>query len=285
MTTWFEEKLYDHWRQSFSVTEVLFHEKTEFQDLIIFEAPVYGRVLALDNVIQVTEGDEYVYHEMMAHTPILAHGAAKTVCIIGGGDGGVLREVLKHPGVERATMVEIDPGVIELCSKYMPGISAGAFDHPRAEIIIADGIRFMAETQRKFDVIIVDSTDPIGPGEVLFTEQFYKDCAARLTERGIIINQNGVPSQQGDEVIMTLQRRRPYFKDAGFIVAAVPTYVGGFMALGWASHDPATRAVPLEEIRRCYEAAGSFKTRYYNPEIHLGSFALPQFVRDLMAQA
>lgn len=283
--TWFEEKLYDHWRQTFHVSDVLFHEKTEFQDLIIFEAPVFGRVLALDAVIQVTEGDEFVYHEMMAHTPILAHGDAKAVCIIGGGDGGVLREVLKHPGVEQAVMVEIDPGVIDLCTKYMPKISDGAFDNPRAEIIIADGIKFMAETDRKFDVIIVDSTDPIGPGEVLFTEAFYKDCAARLTERGIIINQNGVPSQQGDEVIMTLQRRRPYFRDTGFIVAAVPTYVGGFMALGWASHDPATRAVPAEEIRRRWQAAGSFKTRYYNPDMHAGAFALPQFVHDLMAQA
>lgn len=283
--TWFEEKLYDHWRQTFNVSKVLFHEKTELQDLVIFEAPVFGRVLALDGVIQVTEGDEFVYHEMMAHTPILAHGAARNVCIIGGGDGGVLREVLKHPGVEKAVMVEIDPGVIELCTKYMPKISAGAFDHPRAEVIIADGIRFMAETDRKFDVIIVDSTDPIGPGEVLFTESFYKDCAARLTERGIIINQNGVPSQQGDEVIMTLQRRRPHYKDAGFIVAAVPTYVGGFMALGWASHDPANRAVPAEEIRRRWQTAGAFRTRYYNPDMHVGAFALPQFVHDLMAQA
>lgn len=283
--TWFEEKLYDHWRQTFKISRTLFHEKTGHQDLIIFETPGFGRVLALDGVIQVTEGDEYVYHEMMAHVPILAHGEARTVCIVGGGDGGVLREVLKHPGVERAVMVEIDAGVIDMCRKYMPKISAGAFDHPRAEIVIADGIRFMAETDRRFDVIIVDSTDPIGPGEVLFTEQFYKDCAARLTPAGIVINQNGVPVLQGDEVPLTLRRRRPHFADAGFIVAAVPTYVGGFMALGWASHDPAARAVPVDEIRRRYRAAGAFPTRYYNPDMHVGSFALPQFIHELMAEA
>lgn len=170
--TWFEEKLYDNWRQAFRISRTLFHEKTEFQDLIIFETPEIGRVLALDGVIQVTEGDEFVYHEMMAHVPVMAHGQARNVCIIGGGDGGVLREVLKHPGVEKAVMVEIDRSVIDLCSKYLPGISAGAFDNPRAEVIITDGIRFMAETDRKFDVIIVDSTDPIGPGEVLFSEAF-----------------------------------------------------------------------------------------------------------------
>lgn len=283
--TWFEETLYDNWRQTFKIERTLFHEKTDHQDLIIFETRDVGRVLALDGVIQVTEFDEYVYHEMMAHVPLLAHGAARQVCIVGGGDGGVLREVLKHPGVETAVMVEIDRGVIDMCRQYMPGISAGAFDDPRAEIVIADGIRYMAEAERKFDVIIIDSTDPIGPGEVLFTESFYRDCAARLTPHGVVINQNGVPAMQGDEIVMTLKRRRPHFADAGFIVAAVPTYVGGFMALGWASHDPATRAVPLDEIRRRHQAAGSFATRYYNPEIHLASFAVPQFVRDLMDQA
>lgn len=279
--TWFEEKLYDDWRQTHLVEEVLFHEKTDYQDLIIFQSKGFGRVLALDSIVQVTEGDEFVYHEMMSHVPILAHGAARNVCIIGGGDGGVLREVLKHPGVEKATMVEIDPGVIELCTKYMPKISDGAFDNPRAEVIIADGIKFMAETERRFDVIIIDSTDPIGPGEVLFTEQFYKDCARCLTARGIVVNQNGVPAMQSDEIGMTLSRRRPYFKDAGFTVCAVPTYVGGFMALGWASHDPQARSHAVDTIRQRF-AASPFKTRYYNPEIHVASFALPQFVRDLM---
>ncbi len=282
--TWFEEKLYDNWRQTFRMSRTLFHETTDFQDLIIFETPEIGRVLALDGVIQVTEGDEFVYHEMMAHVPVLAHGRARNVCIIGGGDGGVLREVLKHPGIDKAVMVEIDRSVIDLCTKYLPGISAGAFDDPRAEVIIGDGIKFMAETERKFDVIIVDSTDPIGPGEVLFSEAFYTDCAARLTERGIVVNQNGVPSQQGDEVVMTLRRRRPHFKDVGFTVAAVPTYVGGFMALGWASHDPAARSLTVDEVRRRFQAH-PFPTRYYNPDMHVASFALPQFVHDLMAQA
>ncbi len=283
--TWFEETLYDNWRQMFKIERTLFHEKTEHQDLIIFETREVGRVLALDGIIQVTEFDEYVYHEMMAHVPILAHGAAKQVCIVGGGDGGVLREVLKHPGVDKVAMVEIDRGVIDMCRQYMPSISAGAFDDPRAEIIIADGVRFMAETENRFDVIIIDSTDPIGPGEVLFTESFYRDCASRLTPRGIVINQNGVPAMQADEVAMTLKRRRPHFADSGVIVAAVPTYVGGFMALGWASHDPAARSVGLDEIKRRHQAAGAFGSRYYNPEMHLASFALPQFIRDVMANA
>lgn len=284
MSTWFEEKLYDHWRQTFRMEQILFQERTEHQDLIIFESPGFGRVLALDGVIQVTEGDEYVYHEMLAHTTVLAHGAARNVCIIGGGDGGVLREVLKHPGIERATMVEIDAGVIDMCRKYMPSISAGAFDDPRAEIVIADGLKFMAETDRQFDVIIVDSTDPIGPGEVLFTEAFYADCKSRLTGRGILATQNGVPFLQAEELKSTHAKFRKLFPDSHFFVAAVPTYVGGFMTLGWASLDPANRRRGVEEIQARFDA-NPFATRYYNPWIHVGAFALPQFVLDLMANA
>lgn len=278
--TWFQESLYDHWRQAFKVRNKLFHEKTEFQDLVIFETPGFGRVLALDGIIQVVEGDEFVYHEMLAHVPILAHGDVRRVCIVGGGDGGLLREVLKHP-LERATVVEIDRSVVDLCVKYMPGISAGAFDDPRAELVIADGIRFMAETDRRFDVILVDSTDPIGPGEVLFTEAFYKDCKRCLTPGGILATQNGVPFLQPQELTQTWQRMRPLFPDAGFFVAAVPTYVGGFMTLGWGSLDGANRARSADEIRRRFEVR-PFATRYWTPDIHVASFALPRFVRDLM---
>lgn len=280
--TWFEEKLYEHWRQSFKIGRVLFHEKTDFQDLVIFETPGFQRVLALDGIIQVTQGDEFVYHEMLAHVSTLAHGDARAVLIIGGGDGGVLREVLRHP-VERCTMVEIDPGVIELCRKFMPDISRGAFDDPRAEIVIADGVKYVAETDRKFDVIIVDSTDPIGPGEVLFTEAFYASCRRILTERGVVVTQNGVPFLQPEELTTTHRRLSKLFPDAGFFVAAVPTYVGGFMTLGWASLDPSNRARPVEAIREQFTKL-QINTRYYTPEIHVASFALPKYVQDLMTK-
>lgn len=275
---WFEERLYANVRQAYAITRVLYREKTPHQDLIIFETPVYGRVLALDHVVQVTEKDEYVYHEMMTHVPILAHGKVRRVLIIGGGDGGILREALRHR-VERVTMVEIDRSVVDMCLEYMPSIPARAFADKRTELVIADGARFVAETDGRFDVIIVDSTDPIGPGEVLFTERFYRDCRRCLTRGGILVNQNGVPFLQAGEVIMTYRRRKKFFADTGFYVAAIPSYYGGLMALGWASDDRRARAVPVATIRRRARAA-RLKTRYYTPEIHAAAFALPRFIQD-----
>ena len=275
---WFAEKLYANVRQTYEITRVLFRQKTAHQDLIIFETPVFGRVLALDNVVQVTEKDEYVYHEMMTHVPILAHGRARRVLIIGGGDGGILREALRHK-LERVTMVEIDRSVVDMCLKFMPSIPGRAFQDKRTNLVIADGARFVAETDDRFDVIIVDSTDPVGPGEVLFTERFYRDCHRCLMPGGILVNQNGVPFLQGGEVAMTARRRKKFFKDAGFYVAAVPSYYGGLMALGWATDNRRARAVPGATLRRRFQAA-HIKTRYYTPEVHAAAFALPQFIRD-----
>ncbi len=275
---WFEERLYANVRQAYEITRILYREKTAHQDLIIFETPVYGRVLALDNVVQVTEKDEYVYHEMMTHVPILAHGKARRVLIIGGGDGGILREALRHK-VERVTMVEIDRTVVDMCLKFMPSIPGRAFADKRTDLVIADGARFVAETDDRFDVIVVDSTDPIGPGEVLFTEAFYRHCRRCLTRGGILVNQNGVPFMQGGEVTMTYRRRKKFFKDAGFYVAAIPSYYGGFMTLGWATDNPRARAVPVATLRKRARAA-RLKTRYYTPEIHAAAFALPRFIQD-----
>jgi spermidine synthase len=275
---WFEEKLYANVRQTYKISRILYREKTAHQDLIIFETPVYGRVLALDHVVQVTEKDEYVYHEMMTHVPILAHGRVRRVLIIGGGDGGILRESLRHK-VDRVTMVEIDRSVVDMCLKFMPSIPRRAFDDKRTELVIADGARYVAETDNRFDVIIVDSTDPIGPGEVLFTESFYRNCRRCLTAGGILVNQNGVPFLQGDEVTLTYRRRKKFFKDAGFYVAAVPSYYGGLMTLGWASNDARARVVPVATLRNRARKA-RLKARYYTPEIHAAAFALPQFVRD-----
>lgn len=275
---WFQERLFPHVRQTFAITKVLYRERTEHQDLIIFETPTYGRVLALDSIIQVTEKDEYVYHEMMTHVPILAHGRARRVLVIGGGDGGILRESLRHKTVERVTMVEIDRSVVDMCLEHMPSIPRKAFKDRRTNLVIADGARFVAETEDRFDVVIVDSTDPVGPGEVLFTERFYRDCHRVLTPGGVLVNQNGVPFMQADEVTMTYRRRRKSFKDVGFYVAAVPSYYGGLMALGWASDDPNKRNVPAATIARRAAAAGLGKTGYYTPAIHHAAFALPAFV-------
>jgi spermidine synthase len=278
LSSWFQETLYDHWRQSFQITAELCRLRGPMQDIALFETPGFGRVLTLDGVIQVTTGDEFIYHEMLAHVPVYAHGAVRSACVVGGGDGGMLREILKHTSVEQAVLVEIDGAVVDFCREHLPTVSAGAFDDPRTEIVIADGIAFMAETARKFDLIVIDSTDPMGPGGVLFTESFYQDCARCLNPGGIVVNQNGVPFLQGEEVTDTWRRRKPHFADVGFYLAAVPTYVGGFMALGWASSSPDARAASIETIRARFHAA-PVATRYYTPDVHKAAFALPPYVQ------
>ena len=189
--TWYDEQLHSSIRQGLRADRILHRETTDQQDLVIFENPLFGRVLALDNVIQTTEGDEFVYHEMLAHVPILAHGEVARVLVIGGGDGGALREVLKHP-VEQATLVEIDDQVIQLSRRHLPSLSAGAFDDPRTRVVITDGAKYVEETDDRYDLIIVDSTDPLGPGEVLFTERFYAGCKRCLEPKGIVITQSVV---------------------------------------------------------------------------------------------
>lgn len=281
---WFSETLHGAIRQQLKIDRVLHQEKTALQDLIIFENPDFGRVMALDGVVQTTEGDEFIYHEMLAHMPIFAQKAAKGVCgdvlIVGGGDGGCLREVLRHDGLS-ATMVEIDRSVIDLCVEYLPNHSAGAFDDPRAEIVIADGASFVAETDRHFDVIIIDSTDPIGPGAVLFTEEFYAGCKRCLNEGGVLITQNGVPFLQGEEVTASHRHFAKLFEDGTFYVAPVPTYNGGFMTLGWASDNAELRRQPAEAVRTLHERSG-IETRYFNADIFAGAFALPNYIRRLM---
>jgi spermidine synthase len=217
---------------------------------------------------------------MLTHVPILAHGAAKRVLIVGGGDGGMASEALKHDSVEQVTMVEIDGGVVEFCKQYLPGVSAGAFDDPRLDLVIADGAEFMKTNADLYDVIIVDSTDPIGPGEVLFTDTFYGHAKARLAEGGILVTQNGVPFLQGEELTNTMRAFRALFADATCYLATIPTYAGGPMALGWGT-DGDARSVDLPTLRARFEAAG-IATDYYTPEVHMGAFALPPYVSRLI---
>ncbi|NIF21152.1 polyamine aminopropyltransferase [Candidatus Pantoea multigeneris] len=281
--TW-NETLHNGFGQYFSVDQPLYRDKTDHQDLVIFENAAFGRIMALDGVVQTTERDEFIYHEMMAHVPILAHGAAKSVLIIGGGDGGMLREVTRHPGVESITMVEIDAGVVSFCQQYLPNHSAGAYADPRFTLVIDDGVNFVTQTQQKFDVIISDCTDPIGPGESLFTSEFYAGCKNALHPGGIFVAQNGVCFLQQDEAVTSHRKLSHYFSDVSFYQAAVPTYYGGIMTFAWASDNPALRELDLPTLTSRFAAAG-LRCRYYNPAIHLGSFALPQYLLDALAPA
>ena len=275
----FQETLYPDWWQGFTVSEEIYRDQTEVQDLRIFDNAMYGRVLTLDGVVQLTEADEFTYSEMLAHVPLFAHGKARKVLIIGGGDGACLREVLRHNEVEEVVLVDIDRYVIDLSKQYFPNLSQGAFDDPRATIVIADGAQFVKETDQTFDVIICDTTDPIGPGEVLFTAEFYGDCANLLDEHGIMVNQHGVPFMQLKEIADAYHRRKEHFKHVTYYTVSVPTYVGGLMTLGWATNSDRYKNMNHKRIRaNMKKFDGEFK--YYTPEVHEASFALPPYIKN-----
>jgi spermidine synthase len=278
--TWVNETLYAAWGQRFLVKRELARVQSEFQDIMVFESETHGRVMLLDGVVQITERDEFVYQEMLTHVPLLAHGAAHDVLIIGAGDGGVLHRVLQHSTVTRAVMVEIDGEVIRLAKEFLPGIAGDAWHDPRAQVIVGDGIDYVRTApDASFDVIIVDSTDPIGVGEVLFTDEFYRNAARILTAGGLIVNQCGVPFMQADELHETSERRRRFFPHVGAYVAAVPTYVGGFMTLGFAAKQPGLESVAADVVRDRAAAAGMLGiTEYWTPLVHASAFHLPPYI-------
>ncbi|MEM9557497.1 MAG: polyamine aminopropyltransferase [Acidobacteriota bacterium] len=274
----------DGWTQVFEVEEVLAHRKTPFHELIIFDNPLFGRVLMLDGVVQTTESDEYIYHEMLVHVPLLAHGAARRVLIIGGGDGGALREVLRHPTVAHVTLVEIDAEVVAAAREYLPCHSSGGFDDPRAELVIADGASYVAETDGRFDIVLVDSTDPSGPGKSVFTEAFYTGCRRLLGPEGVLTFQGGTTLFEDEALARTVDRLRPHFADVSYYLTMVPSYLGGAMALGWASDDRSMRQVSASVLAERLATAG-FEARHYSPAVHVGAFALPPSLERFVTPA
>ncbi|MEX0961339.1 MAG: polyamine aminopropyltransferase [Simkaniaceae bacterium] len=258
------------WHQTFKIKDILFEEKSDHQELIIFENEDFGRVLALDGIIQTTEGDEFIYHEMIVHVPMMTHENPKNVLIIGGGDGGSIREVLKHQSVEKVTLVEIDQAVVDLCKTYLPRHSNGAFDHEKAHIVIDDGAEFIRNTTEKFDVIICDSTDPVGPGAILFDTSFYQNCKKCLNKKGLFVSQNGVPLIQEDELVDAHQKLSTVFENVHHFIAPIPTYVGGFMVFSLSTDQnykmKASRESEISSLK------------YYTKPIHKGAFALPPYI-------
>lgn len=283
---WYEERLLpDHYQigyaQRIEISEIIHREKSDFQDILIFDSKYFGRVLVLDDIVQTTERDEFAYHEMLVHVPIISQGAARRVLIIGGGDGGCLREVLRHNAVELARLIDIDGAVIESCRKYMPALSAGAFDDPRADVLVADGLAHIRDTDETYDVIIVDSTDPVGPGEVLFSDEFYQNCRSKLTAGGIVVTQSGIPFFQAQELSDTATRLKRIFDNAGAYLTVVPTYVGGIMALGWATDGDPLNDRDTAELEMRIQSA-DLDTQYYNAATHRAAFALPPFIQKLL---
>ncbi len=281
---WINETLYPGWGQRFRVVRELARTRSAMQDIVIVETEGHGRVLLLDGAVQITEADEFVYQEMIVHVPLLVHGDARRVLIIGAGDGGVLRRVLQHRQVESAVMVEIDGEVIRLAREFLPAIGGAAWDDPRATVIVGDGIDHVARAaDGSFDVIIVDSTDPVGVGETLFTDAFYQQCARVLAPDGLVVNQCGVPFMQPQELAETSRRRARHFPHVTAYVAAVPTYVGGFMTLGLASRSMPASHDDVAVIRERAATAGiTGLARYWSPEVQAAAFALPPYIAECL---
>lgn len=274
---WVAETLHDGIEFSFRVEKTLFEQKSDSWHIALIENNEFGKVLMLDGATQVTTRDEFIYHEMMSHVPIFAHGNARQVLIIGGGDCGMAEEVLKHKVVERLTQVEIDQAVVDFSKEHFSEFNASVFEDDRFDLVIDDGAAFVAKTDRRFDIILIDSTDPVGPGAVLFTHEFYENCKRCLNDGGILVTQNGVPFLQEEELIQSISSFNRLFKEATCYIAAIPTYVGGHMALGFATDNEALKVATLDVLRNRFKQAG-FETDYYTPDVHVAAFALPRYI-------
>ena len=289
MSLIFTEELHKGFAQSFAVKgPMLVDERSDFQHIMIFDAPAVGRVLVLDQIVQLTTRDECAYSEVLVHLPyfeLAANGITSSRgLVIGGGDGAVAEEFLKHRSIEMADMAEIDPKVIEHCKKYLPSVHNGAFDNPRLKLRVMDGAAFIREPAQigSFDIIVADRPDPVGPAKVLFMDEFYSAVANAMKPHGIAIFQTGVPHFQPDELKETLEQLSRSFKYCGVVLTVVPTYVGGYMGLTWASNGTRLGDASYDAVAAAY-ARSRISTDYYNPDIHRSALALPNWVKKLIA--
>ncbi|SEF55076.1 spermidine synthase [Caloramator fervidus] len=274
MEMWLKEMQIEGAAMTYKVKETLVRKKTQYQDLAIVDTEIFGRMLVLDGIVQTTVKDEFVYHEMITHIPLFTHPNPKKVLVVGGGDGGAIREILKHKSVEKAVLCEIDGDVIEECKKYLPEISC-ALDDPRCEIFVGDGIQYVKEHKNEFDVIIVDSTDPFSIAEGLFGGNFYKDIYNALTEDGIFVAQTETPFYLPETVKKVFNDARNIFPITKLFMAAIPTYPGGYWSftIGSKKYDPTE--VDITKIP-------DLDTKYYTPEIHKACFVLPKYIQELI---
>ncbi|REL35079.1 polyamine aminopropyltransferase [Thalassotalea euphylliae] len=279
---WVEEKFEDFLGLKFKVEKVLFSGKSEFQTVDVVETKGHGKMLLNDGLIMVTERDEFAYHDMITHVPLFVHPNPKNVLVIGGGDGGTAREVIRHPGVEKCTMVEIDGMVVDACKAHIPQ-TASALDDPRINLIIGDGVKFVAEHSHqdrdKFDVIIVDSTDPIGPAQPLFGEAFYQDVFNCLTDDGIVVSQGESSWYAMDIQQSLLKVLNAVFPSSYLYSFSNLTYPGGLWSFTFASK----KYHPVNDFNPARVADSSLDFDYYNAALHSAAFALPSFVQKGLA--
>lgn len=274
MEMWLKEEQIESAAMTYKVKETLVRRKTDFQDLAILDTEALGRMLVLDGIVQTTIKDEYVYHEMIAHIPLFTHPNPKKVLVVGGGDGGAIREVLKHPSVEKAVLCEIDGVVVEECKKHLPEISC-ALDDSRCEVFIGDGIKYVHEHKNEFDIVIVDSTDPFGAAEGLFGGSFYKEIFECLTEDGIFVAQTETPFYLPEVVKKVFSDAKAVFPVTKLFMAAIPTYPSGYWSftVGSKKYDPEnadlTNTIDIE-------------SKYYTKKLHKAAFTLPKYVEELI---
>ena len=260
------------------VKETLFSDQSPFQKVEILDSDsALGKILTLDDLMMTTEGDEYFYHEMIAHIPMINHKEPKTVLVIGGGDGGTVREVLKHDTVEKVVLCEIDGMVIDACKKYLPTI-AGELDNPKVEVLVEDAIEYIKTKTNEFDIILIDSTDPMGPGEGLFTEEFYTNVKKSLKKGGIVAAQSESPVVNKEEIKKMYTLLKKVFPITSTFTSPIPTYPGGYWA--WAFCSESVEPLSYIDEKRCEQITKTCKV--YNKEYHLARFALPNFLKNLL---
>ncbi len=279
MELWFSEPHTKNVKLSIRINRQLYSGESEFQRIDVFESPEFGRFLTLDGYMMLTEKDEFIYHEMMVHVPMAVHPNVKNVLVIGAGDGGVVRELVRYDTIEHIDMVEIDPMVVQVCREYLPFTTTG-LDDPRVSIRYEDGLKFVRRCEDAYDLIIVDSTDPFGPGEGLFTKEFYGNCYKALHEDGIMVNQHESPFY--DEDVAAMQRTHARivqsFPLSRLYQAHIPTYPSGHWLFGFASK----KYHPLKNLREAEWNARGLSCRYYTTTLHKGAFYLPAYVEEML---
>lgn len=274
---WFTEAWTPNINFQIRVKEHIYSEKTPFQQLEVYDSFEFGRFFTLDGIMMANEKDEFIYHEMIIHTPMSVNPKIKHVLVIGGGDGGSVRELVKYPQLETIDMVEIDEAVVRACQKHFK-ITTTGLDDSRVTLRFEDGLKYVKETVKTYDLIIVDSTDPIGPGEGLFSQDFYNNCYRILSHDGILINQHESPyfEKEKTEMKRAHQKIKSIFKIASVYQAFIPTYPSGHWLFGFASK----KYHPTLDFKDTAIHQLGLKTKYYNKELHVASFALPNYVKD-----
>ncbi len=277
MDLWYSECHTDDVKFSLKIKEHIFTSQSDFQKVDVLDTYEYGKLLTLDGLVMVTEKDEFVYHDMIVHPAMAVNPTIKNVLVIGGGDGGTVRELMRYPSVEHVDMVEIDKMVVDVSRDYFPSISC-ELDNEKVSVLYEDGVKFVKDKENFYDLILIDSTDPIGPGEGLFTTEFYNNCYKALTNDGILVNQNETPVY--DEFfkvgISSNIKLKKMFPVVEVYQAAIPTYPGGYWLFNFASK----KHNPISDLNEKVWNGLNLKTKYYNPSLHKGAFALPNYVKE-----